>query len=77
MKAKRQYRAGLTSVTMLDGSGVGSPGYASSEFFYESQYGKWGITRFFIGCLLSWGKHVEPIRPISTITTPKRVLIAA
>jgi hypothetical protein len=33
--------------------------YASAEFFYESQYAKWSITRLFAGCLLQLGKHIE------------------
>lgn len=33
--------------------------YASVEFFYESQYGKWSDTAIYVGCLFPIGKHVE------------------
>ncbi len=33
--------------------------YASAEFFYESQYGKWSDTAIYVGCLFPIGKHVE------------------
>ena len=33
--------------------------YASVEFFYESQYGKWSDTAIYAGCLFPIGKHVE------------------
>jgi len=33
--------------------------YASVEFFYESQYGKWSDTAVYAGCLFPIGKHVE------------------
>ena len=33
--------------------------YASAEFFYDSQYGKWADTAIFVGCLFPLGKHVE------------------
>jgi hypothetical protein len=31
--------------------------YASAEFFYESQYGKWSDTAIYTGCMLPFGKH--------------------
>ncbi len=33
--------------------------YASTEFFYESQYGKWSDTAIYAGCFFPIGKHVE------------------
>jgi hypothetical protein len=33
--------------------------YASAEFFYESQYGKWADTAIYAGCLFPLGKHFE------------------
>lgn len=33
--------------------------YASVEFFYQSQYGKWSDTAIYAGCLFPMGKHVE------------------
>jgi hypothetical protein len=33
--------------------------YASFEFFYESQYGKWSNTAVYAGCLFPIGKHLE------------------
>src|ERR1017187_10259955 len=33
--------------------------YASAEFFYESQYGKWSDTAIYAGCLFPMGKHLE------------------
>lgn len=33
--------------------------YASVEFFYESQYGKWSDTATYAGCLFPIRKHVE------------------
>jgi hypothetical protein len=33
--------------------------YASAEFFYESQYGKWSDTAIYSGCLFPVGKHLE------------------
>lgn len=33
--------------------------YASAEFFYESQYSKWGDTAIYTGCLLPIGRHLE------------------
>src|SRR5208337_1733343 len=33
--------------------------YASVEFFYESQYGKWSDTAIYAGCLFPIGKHLE------------------
>jgi Protein of unknown function (DUF2490) len=33
--------------------------YASAEFFYNSQYGKWSDTAIYIGCYFPIGKHFE------------------
>jgi hypothetical protein len=33
--------------------------YASAEFFYESQYGKWSDTAIYAGCLFPIGRHFE------------------
>jgi hypothetical protein len=33
--------------------------YASAEFFYESQYGKWSDTAIYAGFLFPVGKHLE------------------
>lgn len=33
--------------------------YASAEFFYESEYGKWSDTAIYAGCLFPIGKHVQ------------------
>jgi hypothetical protein len=33
--------------------------YASVEFFYESQYGKWSDTAIYAGCLFPIGKHFQ------------------
>jgi len=33
--------------------------YASAEFFYESQYGKWSDTAIYAGCFFPIGKHLE------------------
>ena len=33
--------------------------YASTEFFYQSQYGKWSDTAIYAGCTFPIGKHVE------------------
>ena len=33
--------------------------YASAEFYYESQYGKWSDTAIYAGCLFPIGKHFE------------------
>lgn len=33
--------------------------YASAEFFYESQYGKWSDTAIYAGCIFPLGKHSE------------------
>jgi hypothetical protein len=33
--------------------------YASAEFFYESQYGKWADTAIYAGCLFPIRKHFE------------------
>jgi hypothetical protein len=33
--------------------------YASIEFFYESQYGKWSDTAIYVGCRLPIGKHAN------------------
>jgi hypothetical protein len=33
--------------------------YASVEFFYQSQYGKWSDTAVYAGCSLPIGKHLE------------------
>ena len=33
--------------------------YASVEFFYQSQYGKWSDTAIYAGCLFPVGRHVE------------------
>jgi hypothetical protein len=33
--------------------------YASVEFFYESQYGKWSDTAIYAGCFFPIGRHVE------------------
>jgi hypothetical protein len=33
--------------------------YASAEFFYESQYGKWSDTAIYAGCSFPIGKHSE------------------
>ena len=33
--------------------------YASAEFFYESQYGKWANTAIYMGCLFPISRHVE------------------
>jgi len=33
--------------------------YASAEFYYESQYGKWADTAIYVGCLFPIGKHFE------------------
>jgi hypothetical protein len=33
--------------------------YASAEFFYESQYGKWSDTAIYAGCSFPIGRHSE------------------
>jgi hypothetical protein len=33
--------------------------YASAEFFYESQYGKWSDTAIYAGCSFPIGKHTD------------------
>jgi hypothetical protein len=33
--------------------------YASAEFFYESEYGKWSETAIYAGCLFPIGEHVQ------------------
>jgi hypothetical protein len=33
--------------------------YASSEFYYQSQYHTWTTTALYAGCLLPAGKHME------------------
>jgi hypothetical protein len=33
--------------------------YASAEFYYESQYGKWSTTELYAGCVFPMGKHFQ------------------
>ena len=33
--------------------------YASAEFFYESEYGKWSDTAIYAGCLFPFGRHIN------------------
>jgi hypothetical protein len=33
--------------------------YVAAEFSYQSQYGKWSVTRLFAGCLLPLSKHLQ------------------